>query len=273
LGERCSPFLLGELLKAIKELGQHFLNDQSIASDIADLGEIEPGERVWEIGPGPGILTREILNRKAKLEAFELDRRMINLLQDKFSEDASLLHIDILRLDWDTQISAGDSRIKIVANIPYQITSPLLYKIQQYHLHFPHVVMMVQKEVAARLSALPGSKDFGPLTLKLGMCYKIRTAFMVSRNSFDPAPKVDSAVIVMQQRIDKPVLQSPDFFVKILNASFAHRRKTLRNNLLPLLGKIKVQELEELSEINFGRRAETLDEKEFIRLSDLAARL
>ncbi|HCM15421.1 MAG: 16S rRNA (adenine(1518)-N(6)/adenine(1519)-N(6))-dimethyltransferase RsmA [Candidatus Cloacimonadales bacterium] len=260
-------------MKAIKELGQHFLNDPALAAKIADLGEISPGERIWEIGPGPGILTNEILSRGATLEAFELDKRMASLLYERFGGNLELVITDILKLNWAEQIATGSSPIKVIANIPYQITSPLLYMIQEHSEHFRHLVLMVQKEVAERLSAKPGKKDYGPLTIKLGLCYEIHTAFMVGRECFDPVPKVDSAVITLRARTDSPSITNPHLFYKVLTAAFAHRRKTLRNNLIPLLGRDEMQSLEQKSDIDFNRRAETLDEKEFIRLSDIVAEL
>ena len=118
-------------MRAIKELGQHFLTDTGIASRIADLGQISPGERIWEIGPGHGILTQEILNRGADLEAFELDSRMAKPLSDRFTEGLNLQIIDILKLDWAAQIALGVRPLKLIANIPYQITSPLLYRLDR----------------------------------------------------------------------------------------------------------------------------------------------
>jgi 16S rRNA (adenine1518-N6/adenine1519-N6)-dimethyltransferase len=260
-------------LKAIKELGQHFLKDPALASQIADLGDISPGERIWEIGPGPGILSHEIISRGAVLEAFELDKRMSNLLHERFGDNMQLILTDILRLNWPQQIALGYSPLKIIANIPYQITSPLLYLIQEHHIHFHHLVLMVQKEVAQRLSAKPGKKDYGPLTIKLGLCYDIKTAFMVKRECFEPVPKVDSAVIIMQTRKEVPYIANPQCFNNVINAAFAHRRKTLRNNLVFLVGKKEMDYLEQRTAIDFNRRAETLDEKEFIRLSDTVAEL
>lgn len=260
-------------MKAIKELGQHFLTDPAIASAIAELGEISAGDRVWEVGPGPGILSAELIRRGAKLEAFELDKRMADILKSRFGDAIDLTLIDILRLNWKEQISHGLFPLKIIANIPYQITSPLLYMIQEHNEDFNLVVLMVQKEVAQRLSASPGSKDFGPLTIKLGLAYCIHTEFMVGREFFDPVPKVDSAVIVMRRRTDTPVIKDRALFSKLLTSAFAHRRKTLRNNLLAVFGKNGTEELENRSGINFGRRAETLSEKEFIHLADLATDL
>jgi len=153
-------------MKAIKGLGQHFLNDSSIASKIADLGKIQPDERVWEIGPGPGILTHELLKQGAKLEAFELDRRMARVLTDRFGDSIDLSLIDILKLDWQKQLLKDAIPLKLIANIPYQITSPLLYRIEAHAKSFSRIVLMIQQEVAERLSAVPGSKNFGPLTLR-----------------------------------------------------------------------------------------------------------
>jgi len=260
-------------LKAIKELGQHFLTDSGIAAQIADLGDIKTHERIWEIGPGTGILSKEIISRGATLEAFELDKRMARILGESFGDKIDLILTDILKLNWLHQISMGSLPIKIIANIPYQITSPLLYEIQKHAQYFPLVVLMVQKEVAQRLSAKPGKKEYGPLTLKIGLCYNVKTAFFVNRQYFDPIPKVDSAVIVMNARTTKPDIMHPKIFEKVLTAAFAHRRKTLRNNLLPVLGKNVLSNIEMKIDMDFSRRAETLDEKDFILLSNTIAQL
>jgi len=260
-------------MKAIKELGQHFLNDASVASEIADLGCIEEGERIWEIGPGPGILTKEILDRGAELEAFELDRRMAHILKQNFGESVQLQMIDILKLDWLRQLDSGKKPIKLIANIPYQITSPLLYRIEEHADSFSRIVMMIQQEVAYRLSAEPGKKSYGPLSIRLGLRFDIHTKLKVGKEYFDPVPKVDSAVIVMTPRSNPVQISHPKLFYELINAAFAHRRKTLRNNLLPMLGKDRVSRLEVNSEIDFRRRAETLGESEYILLSDLIAEL
>lgn len=261
------------IIKAIKELGQHFLNDEAIAKDIALLGKIQKGERIWEIGPGPGILSNAIIEQGGNLQAFELDKRMAKLLYKRFGEKLKLKLIDILKLNWQKEIEAGKSPLKIIANIPYQITSPLLYKIERHSEHFSLVVLMVQKELAERLCAEPGTKSFGQLSLKLGLKFKSRIAFYVGKEKFDPMPMVESAVIVMEPRKDKPQLKHPEVFYQLVNAAFLHKRKNLRNNLLPHLGKERFERLAELSGIDFKRRAETLDEQEFIALSELIATL
>lgn len=260
-------------MKAIKELGQHFLLDAGIAARIADLGQISPGDRIWEIGPGHGILTHEILSRGALLEAFELDSRLAKPLTEKFPEGMSLTIIDILKLDWDAQIAAGSQPLKLIANIPYQITSPLLYRLEKHQESFSRIVMMIQKEVAERLSASPGGKNYGLLTLRLALKYDIHSAFMVGKEYFEPVPKVDSMVITMTPRLHPPIIKRPALFHALITAAFAHRRKTMRNNLLPMIGKEKMQKLENLSKMDFGLRAQTLSEEDFIFLSDLIAEL
>lgn len=260
-------------MKAIKELGQHFLTDIGIAEAIVDLAEIRAGEPVWEIGPGTGILTAALVAQGAQVTAFELDRRMAELLQDRFGEGFRLVLQDILKVNWAFELSQHQSQIKLVANIPYQITSPLLYKLEEHHSQFSCVVMMLQKEVAERLGAAPGSKSYGPMTLRLGLHYDISTLIRVGKESFDPVPKVDSAVIRMIPRQTPAEIRNPDVFYKVITAAFAHRRKTLRNNLIAVVGKANIDALEAASGITFSRRAETLHEADFIRISDLVAAL
>jgi 16S rRNA (adenine1518-N6/adenine1519-N6)-dimethyltransferase len=260
-------------MKAIKELGQHFLTDVSIAGAIADLAEIRAGEQVWEIGPGTGILTSALITRGAHVTAFELDRRMASVLEERFDNNFRLVLQDILKVNWATELGQHDAPIKLVANIPYQITSPLLYKLEEFHSHFSCVVMMLQKEVAERLGASPGSKSYGPMTLRLGLHFDISTLIQVGKESFDPVPKVDSAVIRMRPRQCPAVINNAQVYHKVITAAFAHRRKTLRNNLIAVVGKAQIDALEAASGIAFSRRAETLHETDFIRISDLVAAL
>lgn len=260
-------------MKALKELGQNFLNDASIAREIAVLGSIQAGDPVWEIGPGLGILTDEIIKFQPVLTLFELDRRLGELLANKYQDCASVRMGDILRVDWEKEISESKQKIKVVSNIPYQITSPLLYHFEKYSIHFARIVLMVQKEVAERLAAKAGTKAYGVLTLRLNIKFDISNSLQVNKEYFDPIPKVDSAVVVLTPRLNPPHIVDIDTFYRIVIAAFAHRRKTLRNNLYPILGKEPTSKLEKVSGIDFSRRGETLDEAEFIRLSDCLASL
>ncbi len=259
-------------MKAIKELGQHFLTDGSIADAIVDLADIHNGEHVWEIGPGPGILSAALLARGAKVRAFELDKRMAEILASRFQTNFSLVLKDILKVDWTAELAAYPAPIKLVANIPYQITSPLLYMLEEHSASFQCIVLMLQKEVAERLSAKPGKKSYGLLTLRLGLKYDTQIKIMVGKEYFDPVPKVDSAVVLMRPRAILASIGHPDVFHKVITAAFAHRRKTLRNNLIPLVGKNHMAALEACG-IDLGKRAETISEADFIRLSDLVATL
>lgn len=260
-------------MRAIKELGQHFLNDAAIAADIAALGEITQGETIWEIGPGPGILSDALIALGAKLKAFELDKRMAAILERRFGEKIDLTIIDILKLNWAKELEKESKPVKIIANIPYQITSPLLYKLEEHAQSLDRAVFMIQKEVAERLTAKAGDKAYSLLSIRMRLKFDISLAFFVGAEKFDPPPKVESAVVVITPRKSLPELGDEKEFYSLINAAFAHKRKTLRNNLLPHLGKEKLDALITRSGLDFKRRAETLDEKEFILLNHLLAEL
>ncbi|HOH79378.1 MAG TPA: rRNA adenine dimethyltransferase family protein [Candidatus Cloacimonadota bacterium] len=308
-------------MKQLKELGQNFLTDPSVAAEIASAAEIKPGERVWEIGPGRGILTDELLSFDPRLTVFELDRRLIPYLDERYGDRLTLIHGDILRQDWQALIStatterqsltlittelqreqredfgvgltgsaipvpsdsnpargsssstistSSTSPLKLVSNLPYQITSPLLELLQRYHDRFDCIVLMLQKEVAQRLQADPGSKAYGALTLRMGLSFDIETLIQVPRYLFEPVPKVDSTVIRLKPRAHPPQICKPEIFQRLIRMGFSSRRKTLRNNLRPLYDSPTLDRLQSQSGIDLSRRAETLSEAEFIRLSDL----
>jgi len=260
-------------MKALKELGQHFLTSSGLAETIVGLGDLQEGDRVWEIGPGKGILTEALLKHQIKLRAFELDRRLYEPLRTEFGNRVDFVFGDVLRSDWEALIAEDGMPIKLIANIPYQITTPLLARLEQYKQAFSIIVLMVQKELGERLCAMAGSKSYAPLTIRLRLSYHIKPEIQVPRTAFEPMPHVDSMVISMLPRKDAPLLTHPDVFTKLLDAAFAHRRKTLANNLQPYLGKDRFQKLKQLSDIDFSRRGESLDEAEFIRLAELVAAL
>jgi len=260
-------------MQPLKALGQNFLTDNSIAANIAALGNLQQGDRVWEIGPGKGILTDAILNYDVQLRAFELDRRLPEYLAERYDNRVNFTFGDVLRSDWQALIEQDKAPLKLIANIPYQITSPLLYMLEMHQASFSIIVLMLQKEVAERLSAKPGTKSYAPLTIRLRLFFDIVTAMQVGREYVDPSPNMDSAVIVMKPRQNPPTLKHPRAFHQILIAAFAHRRKTLGNNLQVLMGKDKTKSLEKLSGIDFKRRGETLEEADYILLSELMAAL
>lgn len=256
-------------MRAIKELGQNFLTDAGIAADIADLAELAPGDSVWEIGPGLGILTKAILDKVNQVTAFELDQRLETHLRERFGDSLNLIMQDVLAADWSGLFPVSGSPVKMVANIPYQITSPLLGKLEKHANHFSQIVLMVQKEVANRLCATPGKKDYGLLTIRMQLCFDIEKRIDVPRHYFDPIPKVDSAVIHMTPRLNKPHIPNPKALDHLLRIVFQHRRKTLNNNLIAAYGKDKAARIAAAGHIDLNRRGETLSEAEFILLSTL----
>jgi len=246
-----------------KKFGQNFLNDKNIIRKIVDAAEVTSTDHVWEIGPGMGILTEELLSRTKTLTAFEIDADLFPILEKKFGNRINLIKRDVLKADWNTILT---SNLKIVANIPYQITSPLLFKIMNFHQFFSSVTLMIQKEVGERLIAKPGTKDYGILTVKTGLYFQIKKLFIVKAHLFTPVPKVDSLVIQLTPRKDIPEISNHSYFWQLVELSFRNRRKMLKNNILPLVSSDHHEKLSELSGIDLSRRGESLTEKEFLDL-------
>lgn len=252
-----------------KRLGQHFLKDANIARKIAKLAEIIPGEEVWEIGPGKGILTSALVEAGARLTTFEIDQALIPALHDLFGSSIRLVNQDILQTDWPEFLP--DHGVKLVANLPYQITSPFFHRLVQYAEHFQTIVVMIQKEFAQRVTALPGTKDWSPLTIRMGYYFKVKYEFTVKPQVFFPPPQVESAVIRLLPRPDAPILPDPVLFWRLVETSFRFRRKTLRNNLKGILTESELIGLEQ--EFDLALRAEKLGENDFIRLCELLLRI
>ncbi|MDO9578177.1 MAG: 16S rRNA (adenine(1518)-N(6)/adenine(1519)-N(6))-dimethyltransferase RsmA [Candidatus Cloacimonadales bacterium] len=253
-----------------KSLGQHFLKDKNIIRKIVDIAELQPGEAVWEIGPGMGILTEELLERKSKLTCFEIDSSLYDILEKRFGKLLNLIKQDVLKADWECLLP--DEKVKIVANLPYQITSPFLFEVSRFADHFSKVVVMIQKEVAQRINANVGTKDYGILTLKMQYYFDVKYEFTVKPHVFNPPPKVDSAVISLMPRMDKPIIENEKYFWHIVDISFRNRRKMLRRNLRELISIEQIEELQNSGVIDLARRGETLTEAEFVTLHDLLKR-
>lgn len=249
-----------------KALGQHFLSDRNIVRKIVAEAGISPGMEVLEVGPGAGILTQALIEAGAIVTAVEIDRDLIEPLKKRFGDKIKLIHKDILRLKWDDlNLPEGSA---IVANLPYQITSPFLFKAIEYRHLFSSITVMIQKEVAERISAGPGTKAYGILSLKTQFYYNPEYLFTIGPEFFTPPPKVDSAVIKLSLRANPPEVKNPKQFWNMVELSFRNRRKMLRVNLLSFLPKDKLAVLQEQGPIDLTRRGETLDEKEFLMLFD-----
>ncbi|HPR18012.1 MAG TPA: 16S rRNA (adenine(1518)-N(6)/adenine(1519)-N(6))-dimethyltransferase RsmA [Candidatus Cloacimonadota bacterium] len=247
-----------------KSLGQHFLKDKNIIRKIVDIAAIQPDEPVWEVGPGMGILTEELLTRQANLTCFEIDAELYEILEERFGSRIRLIKQDVLQADWQKYFPK--EKIKIVANLPYQITSPFLFEVAQYADHFSRIVVMIQKEVAQRLDAKVSTKDYGILTLKMQYYFDVKYEFTVKPHVFNPPPKVDSAVISLIPRIEKPEIEDEQLFWSLVETAFRNRRKMLRRNLREIVLPEKLAEIETSSGIDLMRRGETLTESEFIKL-------
>lgn len=226
-----------------KSFGQNFLTDTNILQKIVDTAEIDKSVNVIEIGPGIGALTEFLAERAAEVMAFEIDERLVPILADTLRDfdNVQVVNQDILKADLQTrlkQFSNPDLPIKVVANLPYYITTPILMHLIESKIPFQEFVVMMQREVADRISAEPNTKAYGSLSIAVQYYMTAKIAFVVPRTVFVPAPNVDSAILKMTRR-DQPLIevQDEDFFFRVSRVGFVHRRKTLWNNLVSHFGK------------------------------------
>ena len=262
-----------------KSLGQNFLIDTNILNNIVDHAEITPESGVIEIGAGIGALTEQLAKRCKKVLAFEIDQRLLPILEDTLSPypHVSVVHQDFLKADVHQAIETYLQEVKdiaIVANLPYYVTTPIIMKCLEDHLPFRSMVIMMQKEVGSRITAKPRTKDYGSLTIAIQYYTTAEIVMNVPKTVFIPQPNVDSAVVKLTKR-DQPVVavKNEQFFFNIVKFSFAQRRKTILNNLVSQLenGKEKkelIMAALEKADIDPTRRGETLTIEEFAKLSD-----
>lgn len=262
-----------------KSLGQNFLIDTNILKRIVEFAGLTEETGAIEIGPGIGALTEQLARSSKKVVAFEIDQRLLPILAETLSpySNIKVIHQDVLKADVKEVIEAefsGTEDIMVVANLPYYVTTPIIMKLLEEKIPIRGIVVMLQKEVADRISAKPGTKDYGSLSIAIQYYTKAETVMIVPKTVFVPQPNVDSAVIRLMKR-ETPAVDVKDeaFFFQITRASFAQRRKTLLNNLTSQLpdGKQKKEEIiQALNEsgIDPARRGETLSLEEFARLSD-----
>ena len=262
-----------------KSFGQNFLTDTNILQKIVDTAEIDDQVNVIEIGPGIGALTEFLAERAAQVMAFEIDHRLVPILADTLRDfdNVTVVNEDILKVDLAQHIQNfknPELPIKVVANLPYYITTPILMHLIESGIPFSEFVVMMQKEVADRISAQPNTKAYGSLSIAVQYYMTAKVAFIVPRTVFVPAPNVDSAILKMVRR-EQPAVEVQDekSFFKVTKASFVHRRKTLWNNLTSYFGKseeVKEKLENALAKANLvaNVRGEALDLVAFARLSD-----
>ena len=262
-----------------KSFGQNFLTDTNILQKIVDTAEIDGQVNVIEIGPGIGALTEFLAERAAQVMAFEIDHRLVPILADTLRDfnNVTVVNEDILKVDLAQHIQNfknPDLPIKVVANLPYYITTPILMHLIESGIHFSEFVVMMQKEVADRISAQPNTKAYGSLSIAVQYYMTAKVAFIVPRTVFVPAPNVDSAILKMVRRPEPAVaVEDESFFFKISKASFTHRRKTLWNNLTGYFGKTeevkdKLTKALDQAGLSPSVRGEALSLEEFASLAD-----
>ncbi|MBN8436195.1 16S rRNA (adenine(1518)-N(6)/adenine(1519)-N(6))-dimethyltransferase RsmA [Priestia flexa] len=262
-----------------KSLGQNFLIDTNILNRIVDHAELTDETGAIEIGPGIGALTEQLAKRAKKVLAFEIDQRLLPILADTLSPypHAKVIHQDVLKANLKETLAQefeGIEDLMVVANLPYYVTTPILMKLLEEQIPVRGIVVMLQKEVADRIAAKPGTKDYGSLSIAIQYYTEAETVMVVPKTVFNPQPNVDSAVIRLIRRNEPAVkVESEAFFFKVVRASFGQRRKTILNNLVNNLpnGKANKAAIEQaLSEASVDpkRRGETLSIEEFGKLSD-----
>lgn len=258
-----------------KKYGQNFITDHGILNKIVNIAEITPDDVVVEIGPGAGTLTKTIARKAGMVIAIEIDKDLIPILNENLSgiENIKVIEGDALKLNLDQVVedTTGTKKpYKIVANLPYYITSPLVMHFLESGFCIKRIVIMVQKEVAERFNAKPGTKDYGALTVSINFYTKTKIAFYVSKNVFTPRPEVDSAVVDLEIREEPPYqVHNIDILKKLVKAAFNQRRKTLINALKVLdIDKEKISKVLHKCNINPKRRGETLTLEEFVKVAN-----
>lgn len=273
-------------LNAKKSLGQNFLIDINILRNIVRAAELKPEDGVLEIGPGIGALTEQLARAAKKVVAVEIDQRLRPVLEETLSPypNTRVVWDDVLKMDLHRLFAEAFQDVQdihVVANLPYYVTTPILMTLLEEKLPLRSIVVMVQNEVADRIAAQPGTKDYGSLSIAVQYYAKPQKVLKVPRSVFVPRPHVDSAVIRLEIRKEPPVhVEDEKLFFRIVRAGFARRRKTLSNNLsdisldgpAELSPKERWQKVFEEAGIDPSRRGETLSLEEWAGLSNIVFR-
>lgn len=252
--------------QAKKRFGQHFLHDRSVISRIVQAVDPQPDDHLVEVGPGLGAITLPLLERVRTLHAVELDRDVIPLLQAKTPADGELVihQNDALNFDFAALAAEIGSPLRLVGNLPYNVSSPLLFHFLKFREVVQDMHFMLQKEVVDRMAAAPGSKVYGRLTVMLALDCQIQPLFVIRPGAFNPPPKVDSAVVRLSVLPEPPFpYAGRELYTRLVAAAFGQRRKTLRNSVRAFLDSAAI----EAAGIDPQARPETLTAAEFGRLT------
>ena len=266
--------------KFSKSLGQNFLIDTNVIDRILEGARVQEGDYVIEVGPGIGTLTKEMGRTAEKVVAIEIDKTLIPILEETLADfpNIEVINQDILKVDVQELVKAklNGGPVKLIANLPYYITTPIVMKFLEEDIPVTDIVVMVQKEVADRMNAQPNSKDYGALSVAVQYYCDTEIVAKAPRHMFMPQPNVDSTVIGLHVREEKKYnVDNEDIFFKTVKASFGQRRKTLLNSLggLGFLSKDQIKVALQEANIDEKRRGETLSIEEFASLSNAVNRI
>ena len=252
--------------KARKRFGQNFLHDHNVIENIVANLQIESGDHIVEIGPGKGALTGSILIPGVPLDIIEIDRDLVALLKQKFEahENLRIISADALQFDFSS-LQKNNEKLRIIGNLPYNISTPLLFHLFENFSCIKDMHFMLQKELVDRICADPGTKKYGRLSVMSQFYCSVEPLFEVAPESFTPSPKVISAIVKLTPHSQPPVqVESLAHFNKVVRTAFSQRRKTLRNSLKSLISEEKIRALS----IDPGVRAESISLNDFAKLSN-----
>lgn len=253
-----------------KSFGQNFLKDDNIPIKIVKTANIEDNSLVLEVGPGSGMLTKQLAKVSKKVLAYEIDERLENVLDVELKDynNIDIIYGDFLKRDIKNDIKNYDyNKLYLVANLPYYITTPIITKVIDSGIDMEKIVIMVQKEVGDRFSAKVSSKEYSSLTIFLNYYFEVKKEFLVSKNNFVPRPNVDSIIISLTKRKDRVKVNDEDMFFKLVRDSFKFKRKNLRNNLKTYDLK-KIEEVLAKYKMDLNIRAEQISINIFADISN-----
>lgn len=254
--------------RARKRFGQNFLHDQNIIARIVRAAAPRPEQTLVEIGPGQGAITAPLLEAASRLTVIEIDRDLAAALRTRFAGNPGfhLIEQDVLKVNFAELGSRQPAGLRIIGNLPYNISTPLLFHLLEYHAYISDMLFMLQLEVVDRMAAMPGSPDYGRLSVMMQYHCKVEKLFNVPPGAFTPQPKVESAIVKLTPWRPLPhPAHNPETLARVVRTAFSQRRKTLRNTLKTLLP----QEQLDLLGLDLTLRPENVGLRDYVRISDL----